>query len=603
MVTGIIWVGPVFDRGGYGNVSRNYVLGLHRLGIPVKTVNWGEAHPEIGPATARLFTLLQDTDVGPEPALVVHSIAPGFQAAEQCISQPVARRIGCTIFETDRIPPDWVESCNRMDEIWVPSQFNRETFAGAGVQPDKLRVIPYGVDTRIFTPTTPAAPFRFDSSVKSFKFLYTLALDYRKGLDRLLEAYCNEFTAWDDVALVLKVYIPAWFTPADRSRPFNLESELKRSTAGKVDWSRDDLPQLVLLNQLLTQEELLGLNLACDAYVSTDRANGWGVPCQEMMALGKPAATINWSGSTEFMNEHNSFLIQPTGRLIPVDERLQRTRPAQYKNHQWAEVTVEEVRGVLRSIFSDRKRREQIAARALQDVRTHYTVEKVAHHIVDALHCRRQTPAAVQPNSSDATHRHVAQLFQEERYQEAAALLSQTLLAQETSDGWNDWATAQLARGRPREAEQGYRRALELDSLNNQAAANLGILLVSKEKFGEAIPFLEQSATSVDEQQRAVIAALLAECRKKQEDSTMQTASNKTDVQVQAPTPETSAQTPSNGLGGNITKLILDTLTQHAEAIGVITTRLLALQSQLDEMAGHAPAEPNQTSARPVPLS
>ena len=182
-------------------------------------------------------------------------------------------------------------------------------------------------------------------------------------------------------------------------------------------------------------------------------------------------------------------------------------------------------------------------------------------------------------------------------------MLSQTLLAQETSDGWNDWATAQLARGRPAEAEQGYRRALELDSLNNQAAANLGILLVSKEQFVEAIPFLEQSATSVDEQQRAVIAALLAECRKKQEDSTMQTASNKTDVQVQAPTPETSAQTPSNGLGGNIAKLILDTLTQHAEAIGVITTRLLALQAQLDEMAGHAPAEPNQSSARPVPLS
>ncbi len=83
----------------------------------------------------------------------------------------------------------------------------------------------------------------------------------------------------------------------------------------------------------------------------------------------------------------------------------------------------------------------------------------------------------------------------------------------------------------------------------------------------------------------------------------MQTASNKTDVQVQAPTPEASAQTPSNGLGGNITQLILDTLTQHAEAIGVITTRLLALQSQLDEMAGHAPAEPNQIPARPVSLS
>lgn len=59
----------------------------------------------------------------------------------------------------------------------------------------------------------------------------------------------------------------------------------------------------------------------------------------------------------------------------------------------------------------------------------------------------------------------------------------------------------------------------------------------------------------------------------------------------------------ANGSDENVTKLILDTLTQHAEAIGVITTRLLALQAQLDKMAGHTPAEPNQSSARPVSLS
>ena len=43
------------------------------------------------------------------------------------------RRIGCTIFETDRLPAGWARECNRMDEVWVPSEFNRGTFAASGV--------------------------------------------------------------------------------------------------------------------------------------------------------------------------------------------------------------------------------------------------------------------------------------------------------------------------------------------------------------------------------------------------------------------------------------------------------------------------------------
>ena len=59
----------------------------------------------------------------------------------------------------------------------------------------------------------------------------------------------------------------------------------------------------------------------------------------------------------------------------------------------------------------------------------------------------------------------------------------------------------------------------------------------------------------------------------------------------------------SPAINGDALKEVLNTLTQHAKAIQLITELVRALQSQLDEMAGHTPAEPNQTSARPVPLS
>ena len=33
--------------------------------------------------------------------------------------------VGRTMFETDRLPAEYVRRCNRMDEIWVPSQWSK----------------------------------------------------------------------------------------------------------------------------------------------------------------------------------------------------------------------------------------------------------------------------------------------------------------------------------------------------------------------------------------------------------------------------------------------------------------------------------------------
>ncbi len=54
-VSGIIWIGPVYDRGGYGSVSRNYILGLRRMGVPVRVVNFGQTHEELDPETLHVL--------------------------------------------------------------------------------------------------------------------------------------------------------------------------------------------------------------------------------------------------------------------------------------------------------------------------------------------------------------------------------------------------------------------------------------------------------------------------------------------------------------------------------------------------------------------
>lgn len=112
-------------------------------------------------------------------------------------------------------------------------------------------------------------------------------------------------------------------------------------------------------------------------------------------------------------------------------------------------------------------------------------------------------------------YREGARLFEQGRVDEASNVLGEALRQGETSEGWSDWATVQLARNRPSEAERGFRRALILDANNGQAAAKLGILLANLGRMNEAIFPLELSVPRIPGAERAAVVELLKECRAK----------------------------------------------------------------------------------------
>jgi FkbM family methyltransferase len=104
-------------------------------------------------------------------------------------------------------------------------------------------------------------------------------------------------------------------------------------------------------------------------------------------------------------------------------------------------------------------------------------------------------------------------LFQEGDYDNAALLLAESLLEEQTSERWNDWATAKFLAGHPTDAEGGYRRALDVDPQNVQAVANLGALLAGQQRYAEAIPLLEFSLACADQGQKDATEKLLSACK------------------------------------------------------------------------------------------
>lgn len=370
--SGILWAGPVRDIGGYGNASRNYIRALQHTGLPLNVIDIGPVDQELGENDFHFISnaLNSNVPLGNTPVLLIHGQPEYFDRIKK---GNFIKKIGITVFETDRIPQHWANLCNTMDEIWVFTHFNYETFTKYGVQSSKVKILNHTIDFAQYDNIFP--PYPFPSEVKSFRFLYTMAFDYRKGLDLLIPSFCEEFSNTEDVSLILKIYVPNW------TKEDNVLDVISSYIPDKIN-----NPHIHFIMGKIPRESLLSLYSSCTCYVSTERALGWGMPQMEMMAMGKPVISVNWGGPTEFMNESNSFLLEPEKELEPVHDELQKARPELYLGHNWAKVTKQTVKKTMREAFENHKKREEIALKAKLDIKNRFSLECISKQFIELLY-------------------------------------------------------------------------------------------------------------------------------------------------------------------------------------------------------------------------
>ena len=125
--------------------------------------------------------------------------------------------VGRTMFETDRVNHRHVKRCNRMNYVWVPTEFHVSTFVKSGVDPSKMVKIFQPSDVKFFDPLL-YKPFdlasigslvlgaqNLNSNSKKFVFLSIFKCEYRKRWDVLLKSYLQQFSEVDAVALYLLI--------------------------------------------------------------------------------------------------------------------------------------------------------------------------------------------------------------------------------------------------------------------------------------------------------------------------------------------------------------------------------------------------------------
>lgn len=366
----ILYRGPFYTPSGYTYEARTLLRRFLEAGFTVQAIPPSlELRKRLG-VLRRLAPELYDLHAPPrgrQPAVELTHLPAAF-------FKPLASgavRLGRTMFETDRLPADWVRACRRMDEIWVPSTFNLKTFAESGVPEDKIRVLPLGVDTERFHPQAPPLAI---PGAQGFVFLANFAWQQRKGWPILVEAFAREFRPHEDVTLVLKT-LPVFH--GRRAVRAQLERFLRR-----IGFAPGETAPIVLDQRVLPTGHLPGLYAACDAFVLPTRGEGWGFPFLEAMACGKPVIGTAWSSLLDFLHPDHAYLIEIEG-LEPVRGPVELHRF--YRGHRWAKPSVDHLRFLLRHVVENPEEARARGRAARRAVEQRWDVATTAARFVDAL--------------------------------------------------------------------------------------------------------------------------------------------------------------------------------------------------------------------------
>jgi glycosyltransferase involved in cell wall biosynthesis len=333
----VLWRGPLFGASGYAQEGREFVLGLDALGVRVRAedVPLGPHRSTLEPSTERRLRELTGAQVDSGATRIEHG-PPSRWAA--------GTRMGRTVFETDRIPEAWVAACNAVDEVWVPSRFNLETFSASGVDAERLHVVPSPIRLGDWR-----GDDRLELPVSGFTFLSVFDWSLRKGWDLLLAAYADEFGPSDDVVLILAVHSSHGHTAAELRR-------LVERAAGR------EPPPILVLDRTPSATELPRLFRAADCFVLPTRGEGWSRPILEAMAAGTPVIGTDWGAHTELLREDTGYPIEVKG-IVRIPEAGVREAPL-YRGHRWAEPSVEHLRQLMRHVYEHPVEALERAARA-----------------------------------------------------------------------------------------------------------------------------------------------------------------------------------------------------------------------------------------------
>ncbi len=313
---GLCLNGHFLSEIGLGQAVRNIAYACDRQGLAVTLRNIPLEKREHD----REFVSKCNPDADRLANLIVNSLASLVCTP----AEPGRFNILVPFWELSRIPARWRELARAFDEVWAPSQFIADAFAGDCGRTVRLMPQP------IRLPPAPEPARKERDGLRLLTYFDFDSWAARKNPDGVIAAFGAAFGRRRDVELVVKVR---------GGRDAGMRKILGAAAR------RDN--RIRVIDGTFARSEMDRLMADCDAFVSLHRSEGFGLGAAEALAAGRAAIATDYGGTRDFVSEATGY---------PVAYRLQQVGPGDYveaADQVWAEPLLDSAVAALQSIYDD----------------------------------------------------------------------------------------------------------------------------------------------------------------------------------------------------------------------------------------------------------
>jgi len=271
-------------------------------------------------------------------------------------------KIAYNVWESTRQPSEFFKKLLEFDEVWVPSKWQRDCTIQQGYDPNKIKVVPEGVDVNVFFPEDVELLDHYKDG--RFKFLLLGRWDYRKSTKEVIETFLKTFNKDEPVDLIVSIdnmwgeKMDGFTTTEERLKHYGLNDE--RVKIIKFP-SREDYVKLVKTGHV---------------FVSCARSEGWNLPLIEAMACGTPSIYSNCSAQLEFA-EGLGLPVKIIGEKPASDNNYGRYNMGNNLEGNYYEPDFDDLSRVMRFSYENYDSIKQKSLEESEIIRTNFNWDKV----------------------------------------------------------------------------------------------------------------------------------------------------------------------------------------------------------------------------------
>jgi glycosyltransferase involved in cell wall biosynthesis len=391
---------PVSSRSGYGDHARDLVrsfLQHDKYDVKIIDVPWGDCPRnalDVESDKNIIDCILPEPSLNQQPDVYVDIRIPNeFQTYGKV-------NIGITAgIETTAVSSAWIDGCNKMDLIIVPSEHSKKGFMNAfyekmqnlpNGQQQKvgelrlekpIEVLFEGTDENVYKPIDNVSLNLVDDIKEDFCFLHVGQWtkggygEDRKDIAKLVKVFYESFAnKKKQPALLLKTN-GATYSIMDREECLRKINEIKSKFPS--DWN---LPNVYLLHGSLSTEEINKLynHPKVKTFISLTHGEGFGRPLLEATMTGLPVIASGWSGQIDFLSPTNSLLLGGELKQIP---KSMVWRDIIISESQWFNVNETQAYKSMNYCFEKYDEVKEKAKKLMKINRNKFTLNKMAEKL------------------------------------------------------------------------------------------------------------------------------------------------------------------------------------------------------------------------------